>query len=101
MDGVYGDHEIASVREAAQAGARLDGRAFDEIMNVEMTTGVINQASGSVELRMGETHLLAGVKVSLWIYAAVPVPNDAYTNSACRQTWKSLQICTRMKELST
>lgn len=63
MDRVYGEHEIASVLQAAQAGARLDGRAFDEIMPVEMTTGVINQASGSVELRMGDIHLLAGVKV--------------------------------------
>lgn len=64
MDSIYGDHEISTVRQAAHAGARLDGRAFDEIMPVEMTTGVINQASGSVELRMGDIHLIAGVKVA-------------------------------------
>lgn len=64
MDSLYGVNEISSVLQAAQAGARLDGRGFDEIMPVEMTTGVINQASGSVELRMGAIHLIAGVKVA-------------------------------------
>eukprot|EP00892_Ulva_mutabilis_P004670 jgi/Ulvmu1/2575/UM014_0026.1 len=72
MDRVYGDHEISSVLQAAQAGARLDGRSFDDIMNVELTTGVITQASGSVELRMGETHVLAGVK------ADIESPSDLY-----------------------
>lgn len=63
MDNVYGEHELHSVLQAAISGARLDGRAFDEVMPVELTTGIINQASGSVELRMGDIHIYTGVKV--------------------------------------
>ena len=46
------------------AGIRLDGRKADEIRTVEVTYGISNTAEGSASVKIGETQVVAGVKLS-------------------------------------
>ena len=42
---------------------RIDGRAFDEVRELSIDTGVIPKAEGSARARLGDTEVVAGVKV--------------------------------------
>ncbi len=53
------------VRSIVLKGKRLDKRKFDEHRNVEITTGVISSAEGSAKVRLGETEVIAGVKIEI------------------------------------
>ncbi|MEW5841168.1 exosome complex protein Rrp42 [Nitrososphaera sp.] len=49
--------------EAIARGKRLDGRAFDEQRPLEIETDVIKKANGSARVKLGNTEVIAGVKV--------------------------------------
>ena len=45
------------------AGVRADGRARGDVRPVALALGVLPQAAGSAEVRLGRTHVLVGVQV--------------------------------------
>ena len=49
--------------ELIQKGMRIDGRKFDEFRQIDIKTNVINTAEGSARIRLGETEVIAGVKI--------------------------------------
>jgi exosome complex component RRP42 len=49
--------------EALSRGKRLDGRNFDSYRDLEIEIGVIDKANGSAKVKLGNTEVLAGVKV--------------------------------------
>ncbi len=54
----------AYIRDLLKKGARVDGRAFDEYRPIEIQTGVVQpKAEGSAIARIGNTSVIAGVKV--------------------------------------
>ncbi|MEM1597760.1 MAG: exosome complex protein Rrp42 [Pyrobaculum sp.] len=53
------------IRRLAVAKARVDGRALDQTRDVEIKVGVVKTADGSAEVKLGKTHVVAGVKVGL------------------------------------
>ena len=63
MLGRVAQAEIDTSRKAAVLGCRLDGRAFDEHLPIEINISVISQALGSAQIRLGSSHVLVGVKV--------------------------------------
>ena len=63
MDVLYGESELASIRAAAAAGCRLDGRGLQDLLTFEVQPEAASQAAGSVRLRMGDADVLVGVKV--------------------------------------
>jgi exosome complex component RRP42 len=46
-----------------EKGQRIDGRAFDEHRPLSIETGVIPKANGSARVRLGDTEVVAGVKI--------------------------------------
>ncbi|NLL94656.1 MAG: exosome complex protein Rrp42 [Thermoplasmatales archaeon] len=44
-------------------GERADGRAFDEFRPITVETGFIESADGSARVRMGDTEVIAGLKM--------------------------------------
>ena len=46
-------------------GQRIDGRAFDEHRPLSIETGVIPKANGSARVRLGDTEVVAGVKIQI------------------------------------
>ncbi|NWF95693.1 MAG: exosome complex protein Rrp42 [Candidatus Thorarchaeota archaeon] len=54
----------AYIRDLLKKGERIDGRAFDEYRDIEIQTGVVTpKAEGSAIARIGNTRVIAGVKV--------------------------------------
>lgn len=51
------------VRRLAEEGKRDDGRGFDEFRNVTITPNVLYKAEGSAEVMLGNTRVIAGVKM--------------------------------------
>lgn len=49
--------------EALSRGKRLDGRDFESYRNFEIEVGIIDKANGSAKVKLGNTEVLAGVKV--------------------------------------
>jgi exosome complex component RRP42 len=54
-------------------GQRADGRAFDEIRDIEIRTNVIEKAEGSAWIKMGGTEILVGIKLQV----GTPFPDSA------------------------
>ncbi|TQD26448.1 exosome complex protein Rrp42 [Methanolobus vulcani] len=54
-------------------GQRADGRAFDEMRDIEIRTNVIEKAEGSAWIKMGGTEILVGVKLQV----GTPFPDSA------------------------
>jgi exosome complex component RRP42 len=44
-------------------GEREDGRKFDEYRDIKIDTNVIEKAEGSARVRLGDTHVVVGVKI--------------------------------------
>jgi exosome complex component RRP42 len=44
---------------------RIDGRSFEDFRKIELQTGVIKTAEGSAQIKMGETEIIAGVKMNI------------------------------------
>ncbi len=51
------------VRIISTKGKRIDGRGFDEYRKIEIEPGVITSAEGSARVRIGNTEVIAGVKM--------------------------------------
>lgn len=51
--------------ELLQKGKRLDERGFEDFRKIEVETGIINTAEGSARVRLGETEVIAGVKLNI------------------------------------
>jgi len=51
--------------EMIEKGKRIDGRAFDEFRNIEIKENVVKKAEGSASVKIGETHVIAGIKLEL------------------------------------
>ena len=57
--------------ELIQKGMRIDERKFDEFRPIKIRLGVSNKAEGSAEVTLGETKVIAGVKMKI----GVPFPD--------------------------
>src|SRR3989344_8267870 len=53
------DKGVADLKE----GKRIDGRKVDELRKITVTHGVSENADGSARVRLGETDIIAGVKM--------------------------------------
>lgn len=51
------------ILELLKEEKRIDGRAFDEVRELTIDTGVIPKAEGSARARLGDTEVVAGVKI--------------------------------------
>ncbi|MEA3458267.1 MAG: exosome complex protein Rrp42 [Candidatus Thermoplasmatota archaeon] len=49
----------------AKNGKRADGRKFDEFRNIEIETGLISKAEGSARVKIGNTQIIAGIKMDI------------------------------------
>jgi len=47
----------------AEQGKRADGRRFDEYRNIEIETNIISKAEGSARVKIGNTQVIAGIKM--------------------------------------
>lgn len=48
-----------------EKGLRLDGRQLNEFRTITVKTGIVNSAEGSARVKIGETEVIAGVKLSI------------------------------------
>lgn len=55
----------AQMKELFMKSRRLDGRALDEFRDIKITTGLIEKANGSALVSLGNTQVMAGVKVAI------------------------------------
>jgi len=51
--------------ELIQNGKRIDERKFEEFREISVETGVVSTAEGSARVKLGETEVLAGVKLNI------------------------------------
>ncbi len=51
--------------ELIERGKRIDGRNFDEFRKIEIKTNVAGKAEGSATVKLGETEVIAGVKMEI------------------------------------
>ena len=49
----------------AENGKREDGRKFDEFRKIEIETGIIDKAEGSARVKIGNTQVIAGIKINI------------------------------------
>lgn len=55
----------AQMSNVLSKGSRLDGRGFSDTRSLSVSTNVIEKAEGSARVRLGNTEVIAGVKVNL------------------------------------
>ncbi|HIP24847.1 MAG TPA: exosome complex protein Rrp42 [Archaeoglobus profundus] len=55
------DYVLAKLKD----GERIDGRRFDEIRPIEVKVGLIKKAEGSALVKLGNTQVVAGVKMQV------------------------------------
>lgn len=61
------------VRKLIEENSRIDERKFDEFRPISIETGVIKNAEGSASVKIGNSHVLVGVKMSVGTpFADVP-----------------------------
>lgn len=63
------NYVVETIRKAQMAellakGKRLDGRALDEHRPIKIQTGIIQKANGSARVTLGDTEVIAGVKIA-------------------------------------
>jgi exosome complex component RRP42 len=51
------------IASLVQQGKRMDGRGLDQFREVSVERGVVKTASGSARVKLGNTHVLVGVKI--------------------------------------
>jgi exosome complex component RRP42 len=51
--------------ELIEKGKRIDGRKFDEFRNIEIKENIAKKAEGSASVKIGKTHVIAGVKLGI------------------------------------
>jgi exosome complex component RRP42 len=55
----------AHIIESLAKGVRFDGRKLDEFRKVEVKQGFIKTSEGSASVKIGDTEILAGIKMSI------------------------------------
>jgi exosome complex component RRP42 len=63
-DDIVSDIKRDYVNTLAKQGQRYDGRAFDEYRPIRIETGIITRAEGSSRVRIGDTEVVAGIKIA-------------------------------------
>ena len=53
------------IKQMVVKGKRLDNRKFDEYRKITLETGTIPMAEGSARVRLGDTEVIAGVKMAV------------------------------------
>jgi len=53
------------IRKMVEEGGRIDKRPFDKFREVTVEKGVIKTAEGSARVKIGNTHVIAGIKMSV------------------------------------
>ena len=53
------------IYKLAEQGKRVDGRNFDEYRTIEIETGVVSKAEGSARVKIGNTQVMAGIKMDV------------------------------------
>lgn len=53
------------IKKVIEEDSRLDKRKFDQFREIKIRTGVISNAEGSAEIFLGNTHVIAGVKLDV------------------------------------
>ncbi len=53
------------VRKLIEENMRVDERKFDEFRNIEIETGIFPKAEGSARVKLGDTEVVAGVKLNV------------------------------------
>jgi exosome complex component RRP42 len=61
----------AQLTEMLAQGKRVDGRGLDQIRPLKVETGIIQKANGSARVTLGNTQIIAGVKIA----TGVPFPD--------------------------
>ena len=59
------DLSVTYVENLVSKEKRIDGRKHDEFRKITIETGVIEKAEGSARVKIGETEVLAGVKMGI------------------------------------
>ncbi len=68
--------------ELINKNKRIDGRSFNDFRNIEMKTGVANKAEGSASVKIGNTHVIVGVKTNVGTpYADTPDQGNLIVNA--------------------
>lgn len=57
--------DVNLVKEIVEKNDRLDGRKFDEYREVVIEPGIVSSAEGSARVKLGDTMLVAGVKMQI------------------------------------
>ncbi len=53
------------LEKLAKENKRADGRAFDEFRDIEIEVGLISKAEGSAKVKIGNTQIIAGIKMDV------------------------------------
>ncbi|MEM5790946.1 MAG: exosome complex protein Rrp42 [Candidatus Aenigmatarchaeota archaeon] len=53
------------ILELLEKGKRVDGRKLDEFRKIEISENIVEKAEGSASVKIGETHVIAGVKMEI------------------------------------
>jgi len=53
------------IEKLAAEGKRADGRKFNEFRNIEIETGIVKKAEGSAKVKIGNTQVIAGIKMDV------------------------------------
>ncbi len=57
--------ETSYAFDLLQKGKRADDREFEDFRKLELQTGIINTAEGSARVKLGDTEIIAGVKMNV------------------------------------
>jgi len=69
MSNILKEHILTVLKQ----NLRTDGRKFDEFRKVEVEYGISNSAEGSARVKIGDTEVIAGVKVEV----GTPFPDNS------------------------
>ncbi len=59
------DIDVEIIKEMASKGKRLDGREFDKYRSISIEPNFVTSAEGSCRVKLGNTEVLAGIKMDL------------------------------------
>ena len=59
------EYDLSKIIELAKQGKRLDGRGLEQMRDFTLEMGVCENAESSARIRLGETEVLAGIKMAV------------------------------------
>ncbi|MCX6803300.1 MAG: RNA-binding protein, partial [Candidatus Diapherotrites archaeon] len=59
------EYDVSKIVELARQGKRLDGRGLEDVRNFTIETGKYENAEGSARVFLGETEVVAGIKMGV------------------------------------